>query len=74
MNILLQNKSTLRFLGDCSGWTQDRAEARIFDTGLEALFFCLNHQLADMQILGSFADRRMDFTVPVTDLRSDLSL
>jgi len=71
MDILLQNKSTLSFLDDGSGWTRERAQARIFVTGLEAIFFCLNHELANMQILGAFADRRMDFTVPVTDLRSD---
>ena len=56
---------------DGSGWTRERAEARIFGTGLEAIVFCLNNQLANMQILGAFADRRMDFTVPVTDLRAD---
>ena len=71
MEILLQNKNTLRFLDDGSGWTRERAHARSFGTGLEAIFFCLNHQLANMQILGSFTDRRMDFTVPVTDLRGD---
>jgi len=69
MDILLQNKSTLNYLDGRSGWTQERAQARIFGTGLEAIFFCLNHQLANMQILGAFTDRRMDFTVPVTDLR-----
>jgi len=69
MDILLQNKSTLRFLDDGSGWTMERGHARIFTNGMEAIFFCLNHQLSNMQILGTFADRRMDFTVPVTDLR-----
>ncbi|HLH56469.1 MAG TPA: hypothetical protein VKY92_22975 [Verrucomicrobiae bacterium] len=71
MDILLQNKSTLRFLDDGSGWTLERSQARIFGNGMEALFFCLNHELADMQILGAFADRRLDFTIPVTDLRHD---
>jgi len=69
MDILLQNKSTLRFLDHVSGWTRERAQARIFGNGLEAILFCLNHELANVQILGAFADRRMDFTVPVTDLR-----
>ena len=71
MDILLQNKNTLRFLDDGSGWTRERAQARIFGTGMEAMSFCLHHQLANIQILGAFADRRMDFTVPVTDLRHD---
>lgn len=71
MNILLQNKRTLNFLGGTTGWTPDHAKARIFGTGLEAMFYCLNHHVADMQILGKFADQRMDFTVPVTDLRGN---
>ena len=39
MDILLQNKNTLRFLDHGSGWTRERAQARIFGTGLEAIFF-----------------------------------
>jgi hypothetical protein len=69
MTILLQNKSTMRFLHGGGGWTPDRTQARIFGTGLEAVFFCLNHHLANMQILAAFTDRRLDFTAPVTDRR-----
>ena len=71
MTILLQNKRTLRFVEGAAGWTPLIARARVFETGLQALFFCLNHHIANMQILGKFADRRMDFAVPVTDLRGD---
>ncbi len=71
MKILLQNRRTLSFLGATTGWTPNHAKARIFSTGLEAMFFCLNHHVANMQILGKFADQRMDFIVPVTDLRGD---
>ena len=70
MDILLQNKSTLRFF-DGGGWTRERAQAHIFDNGMDAFLFCLNHALVNVQILGAFTDRRMDFTVPVTDLRHD---
>ena len=69
MKILLQNRKTLNFLEATTGWTPNHAEARNFSSGLEAMFYCLNHHIADMQILGKFADQRMDFTVPVTDLR-----
>jgi hypothetical protein len=71
MNILLQNKRTLNFLGCTTRWTPDHYKARLFGTGLEAMFFCLNHHIANMQILGKFSDQRMDFTVPITDLRGD---
>lgn len=44
--------------------------ARCQRTG-EALFFCFNRRITNMQILGEFADARMNFTFPVTDLRGD---
>ena len=69
MNILLQNKTTLTYLTDLSTWTMQHEKARLFGTGIEALFFCFNRQLKNMQILGEFANPRMNFTMPVTDLR-----
>ena len=71
MNILLQNKSTLKFVKGFSDWTTKREKARVFGTGLEALFFCFNRHIANMQILGEFVDARRNFTFPVTDLRGD---
>jgi hypothetical protein len=50
-----------------AGWTDDHDEARVFNTGLEAIVFCLNHRVANMQIIGKFVDKRLDFMVPVTD-------
>jgi hypothetical protein len=69
MRILLQNKTTLHYVESAAGWTAYVDKARVFGTGLEAISFCLNHQIANMQILGKFTDVRMNFTVPVTDLR-----
>jgi len=69
MNILLQNKETLSYVTGLSTWTSDHAKARLFGTGIEALFFCLNRRLRNMQILGEFVDPRLNFTIPVTDLR-----
>jgi len=43
----------------------------VFETGVEALFFCFNRHIRNMQILGEFANPQMNFTVPVTDLRGD---
>ena len=71
MNILLQNKRTLSYVEDLSGWTTKRESALVFRTGLEALFFCFNRHITNMQILGEFADARMNFIIPVTDLRGD---
>ena len=71
MNILLQNKKTLNYVNGLSGWTTKRENARVFATGIEALFFCFNRHVANMQILGEFVDARMNFTMPVTDLQGD---
>jgi hypothetical protein len=69
MNILLQNKKTFGYTTDLSTWTMQREKAHLFETGIEALFFCFNRHLKNMQILGEFVDPRMNFTIPVTDLR-----
>jgi len=52
-------------------WTTEREKARVFGTGLEALFFCFNRHIANTQILGEFLDARMNSTIPVTDLRGN---
>jgi O-acetylhomoserine/O-acetylserine sulfhydrylase-like pyridoxal-dependent enzyme len=44
-------------------------KAHLFGTGIEALFFCFNRHLKNMQILGEFVNPRMNFTIPVTDLK-----
>lgn len=71
MNILLQNKRTLSYVEGLSDWTTEREKARVFGTGLEALFFCFNRHIANTQILGEFLDARMNSTIPVTDLRGN---
>ena len=71
MNILLQKKGTLSYVKGLSGWTTRREKARVFGTGLEALFFCFNRRITNMQILAEFVDARMNFILPVTDLRGD---
>jgi hypothetical protein len=69
MNILLQNKKTLTYVTDLSTQTMQHEKAHLFGTGIEALFYCLNHHLKSMQILGEFVDPRFNFTMPVTDIR-----
>ena len=69
MNILLQNKKTFSYVTDLSTWSTQHEKAHLFGTGLDALFFCFNRQLKNMQILGEFVNPQMNFTIPVTDLR-----
>ena len=74
MNILLQHQKTSNYVQGTAtgkpGWTPDHEKARHSLTGLEAMFFCFNHHVRNMRIVGEFVDRRMDFTLPVTDLRA----
>ena len=69
MNILLQSKKSFSYITDLSTWTKQREKAHSFETGIEALFFCFNHHLKNMQILGEFVNPRINFTIPVTDLK-----
>jgi hypothetical protein len=71
MNLVLKNKKTSQYIEEDGGWTSEHYEARVFGTGLEASLFCLEHDIYDMEIIGEFVDRRMNFTIPVTDLRDD---
>ena len=70
MNIVLQNKRTKDYVQQDGGWTARAEQARVFGSGLEALFYCLNNNCADMQISGPFTDSRLNFTMPVTNLRA----
>jgi hypothetical protein len=69
VNILLQNRKTSSYVTDLSTWTMQREKARLFVTGIEALFYCFNRHLSNMQILGEFVNPQINFTMPVTDLR-----
>lgn len=71
MNIVLQNKRSSAFIEDLGGaWTKEREEAHVFANGLEALLFCFQRELNNMQMVASFRDPRMDFSVSVTDART----
>lgn len=66
---LATKQKTKDYVEEGGGWTACARQARVFASGLEALFYCLTHNFADLQISGEFADSRMNFTMPVTDLR-----
>lgn len=71
MTILLQNKCTRSFIKSRGGaWTTDQGRACEFANGLEAVMFCINGHLSDMQILAAFSNPRLNFTVPVANARA----
>ena len=59
----------MTYVTDLPTGTTQRDKAHRFETGIEALFFCFNRHHKNMQILGEFVNPRMNFTMPVTDLR-----
>jgi len=71
MNILLQDSQTLKYINPTAGWTNKHDEARIFQRGLDALFFCYNAGIPNTVLLFEFADPQKNFSLPVTDNRGD---
>jgi len=72
MNIVLQSKKSSAFIEDLAGaWTKEREDAHVFGNGLEALAFCFKRRLNNMQIVATFLDPRMNFSIPVADARAD---
>ena len=72
MSIVLQSKGSSAFIEDLAGaWTKDREHAHVFASGLEAMFFCFKRRLNNMQMVATFCDSRMNFSVPVADVRAD---
>lgn len=70
MNIVLQNKSHRGFIADEIGsWTQSSEKARVFPNSLNALLFCFDHRLPNMEMLAMFQNSKLNFSVPVTDSR-----
>ena len=72
MSVLLQSMKTAKYVEQPEGWTEHPGQAREFRGATDALIYCYNHHLKNMQILGSFDDPRENFTIPLTEMgRSD---
>ena len=74
MRIFLQSTRTLKFLSNRKqkrgqSWTTELAGARAFGTPLDALYHCYRRGIANMQILGAFADARQNIIISVTGSR-----
>lgn len=65
MSVYLQSIRTEKFVQGPAQWTDRAEKARQFGGGADALFFCCKYRLADMQILGRFADPHQNFTIPL---------
>ena len=69
MKLLLQQKDSLEFIESRgAALTVHRGRAHVFSNGLEAIRFCYERQMANMQILATYADARRNFIVPLANL------
>ncbi len=72
MNIVLQSKGSSAFIEDLGGaWTREREDAHVFADGLEAMVFCFQRRLKNMQVVATFLDPRMNFSVPVAEVHTE---
>jgi hypothetical protein len=71
MKIVLQNKSNLSYLKNLGGaWTKDGDLAFEFPSSLEALLYCFNQHIINMQMVARFVDPTMNFSCSVSDSRA----
>ena len=71
MRILLQSKTTRDYVNQDGGWTCKQGMARVFSSGLDAMMFCLNRKILQMQIVCVSEDLAKNFTIAVTDCRQN---
>ena len=71
MKVVIQDCVTKEFLNPENKWCSDPEEARVFGSSVEAIKFCLEHHLTEVQLFLQFADGdpRLDLVVPVRECR-----
>lgn len=67
MSVKLLNTKTAKYVQGTQGWTDDEPKARDFGGGTNALFYCYQHHLTHVRILGQFANPRENFDMSVTE-------
>lgn len=68
MSVKLLNEKTAKYVQAApQGWTDDARKARDFGGATNALFYCYQHHLADVRILGQFANPRENFDISVSE-------
>ena len=72
MKLILQSKNSSAFIEDLDGsWTKESGRAHGFANGLEALLFCFSQRMSRMQMVATFRDAAISFSVPVADVRGE---
>ena len=65
MSVYLQSLKSDKYVAGPEQWTEHPEQARQFGGGAEALFFCYQHRIGDVKILGRFANPQDNFTIPL---------
>jgi len=71
MKIVLQNRSNLSYVKNSGGaWTKDGEGALEFPSSLDALLYCFDRHMEDMQMVARFVNPAMNFSCSVSDARA----
>jgi len=65
MSVLLRNLRSAKYVEHPAGWTENPENARQFGGTTDALFYCCQHQLHDMEIHAG------EFRIPLTEIGWD---
>ena len=67
MSVRLLNAKTAKYVQTPKTWTDDERKAHDFGGATNALFYCYQHHLGDVRILGQFANPRENFDISVSE-------
>jgi hypothetical protein len=68
MDVLIHNLGNGKFLGFFKEWTADDRRTVFFDSTIDALVFCRDCGLKDVELVIRFDDGNPDLHLPVTEL------
>ena len=66
IRILIQNQATQRFFTGDGEWTENQAEARVFDSGPTAVAAAVRNRLMEVGMLYLFGDPSLNFKVSIS--------
>jgi len=71
MKVLVRHLETWRYFGILSEWTRDQADAVDFGSTIEALIFCRDFKISNVEFVLSFDDGEADLHMAVDRVLSE---
>ena len=68
MKVLVQDLTTAAYFQSPGSWTTVPEEAFVFPDGQAAAHFCVDNEIAHVQVVLKFEDDQYDVQLPVTDV------